>query len=425
MSLELESEREGIELARGRAPLRGTLGDLWRNRDFKIVLFGQGATAFGDGVRNTALPLLVLALTGSGVLMGVVGILQTLPDLVVGLVAGAYADRHDRRRTMLWADLGRGLLTALIPISFWLGLPTMAVILLVTAPINLLRVFWLAAWTAAMPNLVGRELVGRAAAMAEAYFSLAFLIGPAIAGVLVGLIGPAPTLAVDAATFAVSVVSLVFVRRPLQARAPTGGLELRRDVVEGVRYVWGHPVLRAIVAFWGAFSVAMAPLGLAVVFAISRDRGLPPEAVGITLSVFGLGYLGGSLLSGALSHGRLGLSMLAGSGLGAVALVGFAVGPWPHVLAAAAVSGFAEAVLLVAYLTLRTTIPPDELLGRVGGTARMISVGLTPIGFLAVGILLDLVGGHGTILVMAAVTAAISLVGLLSPSLRGARAPAR
>jgi MFS family permease len=429
MGLELETEIAAAEIAAAEAArgsvLGGSLADLWRNRDFKIVLLGQGATAFGDGVRNTALPLLVLALTGSGVLMGVVGILQTLPDLVFGLFAGAYADRHDRRLIMLYADLGRGLLTALIPISFWLGLPTMAVILIVTAPINLLRVFWLSGWTAAIPNLVGRDMVGRAASISEAFFSLAFLIGPAIAGVLVGLIGPAPTLAIDAGSFLVSVVTLAFVRRPLQAEAPSGGHDIVRDVVDGLRYVWGQATLRAIVAFWGAISIVSGPISVAVIFMLSRDRGLPPEAIGLTLSVFSAGYLVGSLLAGSVARGPLGRVMLAGSGFGAVALLGLALAPWPLVLVMAAGSGLAEALVLISYLTLRTTIPPDHLLGRVGSTARMISVGLMPIGYLAVGILLDAVRGEGTVLAIGGALVVISLAGTLSPALRGARVPAR
>ncbi len=80
------------------APLRG-------NRDFWVVLLGQGISSFGDAITNTALPILVLALTGSGLAMGIVGVLSTLPDLVLGLPAGAYADRWDRRRMMFSADL--------------------------------------------------------------------------------------------------------------------------------------------------------------------------------------------------------------------------------------------------------------------------------------------------------------------------------
>src|SRR5439155_3040219 len=108
-------------------------------------LLGESVSAIGDAVTLTALPLLVLALTGSGLAMGIVGVLQMLPDLVFGLVAGALADRWDRRRMMLYADVGRAILTALIPLSIVLGIPTMGVILLVTFPISSLRVVFMAA----------------------------------------------------------------------------------------------------------------------------------------------------------------------------------------------------------------------------------------------------------------------------------------
>jgi len=90
---------------------------LARNRDFKVLLTSQTVSALGDAVSFTALPLLVLALTGSGFAMGVVGAFQTLPDLVFGMLAGAFADRSDRKRMMFLADFGRAVLTALIPLS--------------------------------------------------------------------------------------------------------------------------------------------------------------------------------------------------------------------------------------------------------------------------------------------------------------------
>jgi hypothetical protein len=117
--------------------------------------------------------------------------------------------------------------------------------------------------------------------------------------------------------------------------------------------------------------------------------------------------------------------MLAGSAFGAVALLGLALSAWPLVLVMAAASGLAEALVLISYLTLRTTIPPDHLLGRVGSTARMISVGLMPVGYLAVGILLDAVRGQGTMLAIGGALVLISLAGTLSPALRSARVSAR
>ena len=143
-----------------------------KNRDFKVLLSSQGISSLGDAVSFTALPLLVLALTGSGLAMGVVAALQTLPDLVFGMVAGATADRSDRKRMMFLADLGRAGLTALIPLSVALDGPTMAVILIVAAPTSILRSFFLAGYTASVPALVGRSQVGRANSYFEAIYSI-------------------------------------------------------------------------------------------------------------------------------------------------------------------------------------------------------------------------------------------------------------
>src|SRR5262249_26129967 len=98
------------DVAATDAPETAGAFPLRRNRDFGIVLTGQTISALGDAVRMTAMPLLVLKLTGSGVAMGVVGALSTIPDLVLGLPAGAIADRWDRRKLMLWADAGRAVL---------------------------------------------------------------------------------------------------------------------------------------------------------------------------------------------------------------------------------------------------------------------------------------------------------------------------
>src|SRR6266571_1398594 len=133
---ENEIRREtGLDSAVKRIGASGGDPPLSKNRDFRVFLSGQGLSAIGDAVTFTALPLLVLALTGSGLAMGVVGILQAVPDLLLGLFAGALADRLDRRRMMLWSDVGRAILTALIPITVALHGPAMTVILLVTFPI--------------------------------------------------------------------------------------------------------------------------------------------------------------------------------------------------------------------------------------------------------------------------------------------------
>src|SRR5439155_4509788 len=101
---------------------------LGRNRDFATLLVSQSLSVAGDAVSATALPLLVLALTGSGLAMGIVGAIDNGADFLMGTIAGAMADRGDRKRMMFGADLGRAILTALIPLSDLLHGPTMAVI---------------------------------------------------------------------------------------------------------------------------------------------------------------------------------------------------------------------------------------------------------------------------------------------------------
>ena len=385
---------------------------LTENRDFKVLLTSQGISSLGDAVSFTALPLLVLALTGSGFAMGIVGAVQTLPDLVFGMIAGALADRSDRKRMMLLADLGRAVLTALIPISIALGGPTMAVILLVAAPLSILRSFFLASYTASVPAVVGRGQIGRANSYFEAIYSVGFIVGPAIAGVLASTIGPGPTLGIDAVSFAFSAIGLFFVRRDL--RAPVERLRgpLLKEIREGIDYIAGDPTLRSAILFWGAVSILTAPLVSALAVHITRDLGYPPSILGLVLTAYGVGTVVGALVSARRgTRGSVAPFLLGGTLVTAAALIVLAVTPEVPVMVVVAIaSGVAQSMVLLTYLTLRTVYSPDALLGRIGSTARTISLGLQPIGLLVGGALIDLTSGSTTIALMGISIALVSLV---------------
>ncbi len=393
---------------------------LRENGDFRTVLIGQGISALGDAVSVTTMPLLVLALTGSGLQMGIVGVLQRLPDLLFGLPAGAYADRWDRRKMMLWADAARAILTAFIPLAWVLGVPVMGVVLLVMFPINVCRVIFMAGWTATIPNLVGRRQLGRATGIFEAISGGSFIIGPAIAGLLVGRIGAGPTLAIDALSFAASALSLVLIRRPLRSTAPRPGTTLIHDMAEGVRYIREHRVLRDMVAFWSVISLVSAPVIPAVTFYVTIDRNLGPAAFGFVISAYSVGTLAGALLGGRRMSGRLAPRLLLGNLAVAVATAGLALtASLPVMVLLAFGSGAFQSVVLVTYITVRATSSPDEVLGRVGSTARTISVGIQPLGLLIGGVLLDAVRGGPTLLIIAGLTGATSALFVLSSAIRG------
>ena len=397
---------------------------LARNRDFKVVLVGQGVSSFGDAITNTALPLLVLALTGSGFAMGIVGALSTLPDLLIGLPAGAYADRWDRRRMMFVADLGRAVITATVPLTFWMGGPTMAVILLITFPLNALRVLWLAAYTAAVPGLVGRPQIARANAIFESFFTVGWIAGPALAGIFSATIGPASTIAIDAVTFVISSAALLLVHRPLRP-APRGEQpHLLADIREGVRFVAGHGTLRAVILFWATSQVVTAALATALTYYVTRDRGLPADVLGIVLSAFGVGSLIGSLAAGRRPPEAVGRALLVGTVVTGVILFALTIdAPIEMMVAGALVAGITQSVVLIGYVTLRTALSPDAMLGRIGSTARTISVGLMPIGSVAGGALIELTNGGVTLAAMGGLLLVASGAFALLPNLRRARVP--
>lgn len=399
-------------------------GGLWRDRDFRLVLGGQAVSAFGDAITFTALPLIVVAITGSGVAMGIVGVLSTLPDLLFGLPAGALADRWDRRRLIIGADLGRALLTALIPLAYLFGWPVMPVILLVVFPINCLRALFLAGWTSMMPALVGRDQVGKASSYTEAVFSLSFILGPALAGILVTTIGPGPTLLIDAGTFLFSAVAMSAVHRKLRADRKGEQPRLLRDIGEGMRYLVHQPTLRVAVGFAGLVSVTTAPLSTVAIFYLTVDRGASSEVVGLMLAVFSVGYLTGALLASRATKGRLGRLMLIANAITAVSVAVFALVEIPVVQGISVfLTGASQALWLIPYITLRATITPDALLGRVSSTARMVTLGLSPVGMLLGGLALDAIGGSATLVLMAIIAALASALFSLSPALRAARAP--
>lgn len=384
---------------------------LRRNRDFAALLASQAVSAAGDAVSATALPLLVLALTGSGVAMGVVGAVNTGADFLMAALAGALADRGDRKKMMFLADLGRALLTALVPLSVLLGGPTMAVIILVAAPLAILRAFFRAGYLAAMPSLVGRSQLARGNGILEAGVSVAFILGPAIAGLLVTVVGPGPTLALDAASFAVSSLGIALIRRDLTApasRTPSGVVD---DIREGFDFVVRHPVLRPLILLFAVVSAGLAPLGAAMTFRVVKDLGQAPAAFGLTITALGAGTIVGSLFAARLGPGtdvaRVLLSSVAVVGL-ATALAGI-VPSLAAIIALSVVSGAGEAVLVIVYVSVRAGYSPDALLGRVGSTARMMALGLQPIGSLIGGFLIDAIGGSGTLVVFGIATCACAL----------------
>ena len=394
----------------------GLLGD----RDFTAVLVGQGVSAMGSAVTMVAMPLLVLLLTGSGLLMGIVGILETAPDLLIGLPAGAFADRWDRRKVMILADAGRAVLTALIPMAVIAGLPAVSVILVVVAPINVLRVLFSAAQNASIPTLAGRDRLSAGAAYFEAVWAFGYVLGPALAGLLIAVVGPGPTIALDAFSFAFSAGSVLLVRRSLAPPPPAGPAgSVAADVRDGLNYVWSHRQLRLTISYYAVLSLLMAPFVPAFTYFLVRDRGIDAGGLGLMISIFSSGMVVGALVATRLKPENLGLRMVVAA---IVTGAGLAVGrsvPSPVLLGLMGlVMGAAWTLVEVSYVTLRLASSPEALLGRISTVAKTVTVGVQPVGMLVGGLLIDRVGGGTTLAAMGLMTVVLSIGFWASGSLR-------
>ena len=209
---------------------------LRRNRDFLLLWSGQVVSTVGSEVSQLAYPLLVLALTHSARDAGIVGFARALPFLLLYLPAGAFVDRWDRKRVMLAADAGRAL--ALGSVAVWLafGRPPLTWLALTSFVEGSLFVFFQLSESAALPQVVPREQLSQAIAQNQARQQGAGLVGSPLGGALFGISRLVP-FAADAVSYAVSFVSLLFVRPAFQGERSPEDRNLRSDVLVGLRWL--------------------------------------------------------------------------------------------------------------------------------------------------------------------------------------------
>lgn len=381
-----------------------------RDRDFLLFAGGQGASALGDSLSKTALPLLVLALTGSGLHMGVVAMLSALPMMVLGVPAGAWADRFDRRRMMLWSDVGRTLLVATVPAADALGIPVLSVLYAIAVPVGVLYAVFEAACLSCVPSLVGRERLGEANSLLSVGNALGYTVGPALAGVLVASIGGAVTLGVDALTFAVSAATLMLVHRPLQTEGERASGPMAQQVLEGVRFIAGHRLLRSALIYWAAITFFTSPVIICATYFIREDLGWSPGVLGVIITVYAVGAIAGALVAPRLRQAP-GLVMCGGTVLGSVGLLLLSgTASLPLALGVALIAGMGESLAGVLYSTLRAQLTPDKLLGRVTTTTQVAAFGLKPLSVFVAGIALEATSGSVTLAAIAISCTVISIV---------------
>lgn len=382
--------------------------------DFRLYWAGETVSNLGSSFTLFALPLLVFRLTGSALNLGLSTVAETLPYLLFGLVIGAWVDRLDRKRLMIWIDLLQALTLAAIPVAYALGVLSVWWIYGAGFISATLKIGFEASQFAAVPNLVDEAALVTANGRIQASFSLAKLLGPVLAGALLYVL-PLPTLLlVDAASFLVSACTLWAVRTPFNAEV-SEKTSIRQEVGEGLRYVLNNPVLRAMVLM----TLLLNPIlittttQLVLLAAVAYQAG--SQQVSLLYASGSLGVVLLSLLAGPFRK-RWPFSKVA---MGALLLMGgllFALGFTPWYRLAVVFWGFSQGAEMLFNLNtqgLCQAIVPSHLLGRVMSVLLVLAYATTPLGALGGGVLLQQFGAAHVAQVYASIGLFVILVALV------------
>jgi predicted MFS family arabinose efflux permease len=393
---------------------------LRRNRDFTLLWTGHTISVLGSQITATAYPLLVLALTGSAAAAGVVGFFAWIPYALFAVPTGWFIDRFDRRRLMIVAETGRGLAIGSLVLALAFDLLTLPQIILVAFVEGSLFVLFDLAEIPAVRNVVAPDQVPAALALNEARGRGALLAARPIGGALFDLSRAAPFIA-DLVSYAVSTVTLLFVRGPLQAERSTPAERLLTEVLAGARWLWRQPFLRMIPALSFGINFLFQGLVLVVIVA-ARDAGASGTVIGVVLGLVGAGGILGALVA-PWARSRLPLNVIVMGAIWfwALLLLVLAIATPPYGPGAVfAVMAFAGSIWNVASGTYAVAVTPDPLLGRMQAAARLVALGGIPFGSLVCGLLIDAVGPSSTALVLAA---GMSVLALVATATRAVRRP--
>ncbi len=383
----------------GPVARRGLGGNFWK-------LFGASTLGnLGQGATAVALPWLATTLTANAFLIALVGVAQRLPWLLFSLPAGALVDRLDRRRLMLTMSLLRALVLGVTTLLVAVDALTLPALLACALALGVVEVFFDNTAQVILPAVVDREHLPSAnGRLMSAQIVTDDFFGRPLGGLLLGVALAVP-FAFDAGMALVAALLLFTLRgafraggasgAPLDAldAAPAPRRSLRAEIAEGVRWLWRHPLLRPLaIALAVTNATAQGAMAIYVLYA-QEVLGLGPGGFALLVSVSGVGGLLGGLLAARLSR-RIGpaaalvvtlLIEMAGFGTAAVASNAFLVG------AVMAAGGFGVVLWNVVTVSLRQTIIPDRLMGRVNSVYRLLGWGCMPVGMALGGGLVALV----------------------------------
>ncbi len=354
------------------------------NSDFWKYWTGQTISNLGSSVTLFALPLLVYKLTGSAINLGLTTAAEFTPYLLFGLLLGAWVDRVDRKSMMILTDIARALVVASIPLVAAIGYLSVWWIYAVGFLHATLTICFEAGQFAAIPSLVSQDDLVTANGRIQASYSTASIIGPLLAGLLVALVPLPMLILIDALSFLVSALSLGIIKTSFNSSKREMKTSLGQDVIEGLRYVLRHPVLRNISLMMAMINFVATTMYAQLVLFAKEQLAANDTQVSLLYSAGSAGIVVLSLLAGPLrkrwSFSRVALSALMMEGLLGIVFA-FMHWYWTALVLWSCMSGLGI-LFNINTGSLRQAIVPNHLLGRVISIASVLAWSAIPLGSL-------------------------------------------
>lgn len=418
MSISSEAE-EGSSQESWQPPAR-----LHRNREFNLLWLAQTVSGLGDMFGLLAMPMLVLQATGSVAAMGRVTAAYGVGQFLACLLCGALVDRADRRRLMLWCDIGRFVGYGGVPLVWAFAGPQMWLLYAVTLGGAFLGATFQIASTTAVVGLVKKEQLTDANGRLQASYGFTSLVGPLLAGLVSMRFGPEVAVGMDGFSFIVSALFLCLVsKRAFSRRVP----ELMEDAVPhstgfvaGTRFVLRHPALKWLLVF-SVWLNMVAAVGIDLfVYRLQHEMSENQGTVGVVFAVASLGSVIGALMAppGRRRYGfpliYLGSVVLQGVALACVGVSGSAI----MLAVFAALYSAGQMASRINSIAIRQALIPQAMLGQVTAVFWSLSVAPAPLGVVFA---TSIAGDFGTAVVcvgLGAVLVLLALLGVATP-LRG------
>ncbi|WP_405162791.1 MFS transporter [Nocardia sp. NBC_01499] len=396
---------------------KGWLPELLRDVSFRRYWTGQTMSGFGDEVSVVVIPLVAVLVThADAAQMGYLAAAGWLPHLLFGLHAGVWADRRTRRRrVMIAADLGRLVLIASIPLAYLFDGLTLTQLYVVAFAAGTLSVLFDVCNAPLFPALVPPQRYIAGNSLLNGSRAMSRMAGPSIGGFLIQVLSAPFALFADAASFAVSALTLSSIAPP----EPSPERAARGQLIEGIRYIAHSPIMRTALAATATANFFTIMVAAEFMLYATNALHLEPGLIGIVLGAGAVGGLLGAFLAKPLTT-RIGVGPTFLLGCicfpAPMLLIPAAHGPTPAVLglllAAEFGSGLGVMWLDIAVSSILTAITPNNLRSRVFGAYRTINFGTRPLGSLTAAALATTIGLRPTLwtAVIGALTASLWLV---------------